>query len=180
MWTGRSNHPGDAATTPPGWLPWPTKRRTVGKLEKTCQLPKISFPRNGFTNAPKNHAVSWISCRPSPALLGGFIASCCACCSSTRTGRRRASSRFLTMGMRNHTPLGLLTTALLSLTLSRARQVSWYRGLKRSGPYKPKTHARMSSRGGRCLNFNIATRISSWSDLLCLSLCALLFAVHRS
>ena len=40
-------------------------------------------------------------------------------------GRRRASLRFLTMGTRNHTHLGLLTAALLSLTLSRARQVSW-------------------------------------------------------
>ena len=43
-------------------------------------------------------AVSLISCRPSPALLGGL---------------------FLTMDMRNHTPLGLLTAALLSLTQTK-------------------------------------------------------------
>ena len=49
-----------------------------------------------------------VSCRPSPALLSGFIASCCVCCSYTRTGRRRTSLRFLTMGTRNHTHLGLL------------------------------------------------------------------------
>ena len=69
--------------------------------------------------------LDFLLCQPSPALLGGFIASCCACCSYTRTGRRRASLRFLTMGTRNHTHLGLLTAALLSSTLSRARHVSW-------------------------------------------------------
>ena len=35
--------------------------------------------------------------------------------------------------------LGLLTVALLSLTLSRARQVSWQRGLRRSGPTSTST-----------------------------------------
>ena len=60
-------------------------------------------------------AVSWISCWPSPALPGGFIASCCACCFYTRTGRRHASLRFLTMGMRNHTLLGLLTVRLCGM-----------------------------------------------------------------
>ena len=55
----------------------------------------------------------------------GSIASCCACCFYTRTGRRQASWRFGMMGMRIQTPFGLLTVALLSSTLSRARQVSW-------------------------------------------------------
>ena len=57
---------------------------------------------------------------PSPAPLGESTTSCCDCFSYTRAGRRRASSRLLTMGMRNHTHLRLLTAALLSLTLSRA------------------------------------------------------------
>ena len=51
---------------------------------------------------------------PSPALQAAFIASFCACCFCTRTGRRHASSRFWTTSKRNQTPLGLLTAALLS------------------------------------------------------------------
>ena len=60
----------------------------------------------------------WTSYRPSPALPGAFIASCCARCFCTRTGRRHASLRFWAMGTRNHTHLGLLTPALLSSTFS--------------------------------------------------------------
>ena len=81
---------------------------------------------------PGTIAVSWISCRPSPALQAAFIASCCACCSYTRTGRRHASLRFSTTSTRNHTHLGSLIAALLS-SLSRARQVSLSRGLRCSG-----------------------------------------------
>ena len=54
---------------------------------------------------------------PSPALQAAFIASFCACCFCTRTGRRHASSRFWTTSKRNQTPLGLLTAALLSSKL---------------------------------------------------------------
>ena len=39
----------------------------------------------------RRQAVTRNSCRPSPALPGGFIASCCACCFYTRTGRRSLS-----------------------------------------------------------------------------------------
>ena len=60
----------------------------------------------------------WRQKHPSSKRADSFIASCCACCFYTRTGRRHVSLRFLTMGMRNHTLLGLLTAALLSSTLS--------------------------------------------------------------
>ena len=108
------------------------------KSQRSVSSPGVRETKRKET-AGHQLAVSSISSRPSPALLGGFTPNCCGCCSSTRTGRRRASLRFLTMGTRNHTHLGLLTAALLSLTLSRARQVSWWRGLRRSGPTSTST-----------------------------------------
>ena len=46
------------------------------------------------------------------------------------------------------THLGLLTTALLSSTLSRARQASRWRGLRRSGPTSTSTAVRSRPRNG--------------------------------
>ena len=98
----------DAATTPAtqqpprrGGSPGPPSTAPLGNRTRRVNFPKFHSRGTGSPMHPKTIAVSWISCRPSPALLGGFIASCCAYCSSTRTGRRRASSRFLTTGMRN-------------------------------------------------------------------------------
>ena len=92
-------------------------REKVGFIERTALTRRRQARLQSTGSSIGTIAVSWISYRPSPALLGGFIASCCACCSYTRTGRRRASLRFLTMGTRNHTHLGLLTAAQLSVTL---------------------------------------------------------------
>ena len=51
--------------------------------------------------------------------------------------------------------------ALLSLTLSRARQVSWWRGLRRSGPTSTSTAARSRPRNGGELLAKPAPHISS-------------------
>ena len=95
-------------------------------------------------------AVSWISCRPSPALLGGFIASCCGCCSSTRTGRnhrrpkRQAQAR---LRVPHHFGFGSMLPRIGSIDRECFHLVSCcVSGRAARTPHKPR-ESRQSQRG---------------------------------
>ena len=90
-------------------------RRGTGTGRKNCftlATRKGSLTRKRHARLPSTRscigtiAVTWTSCWPLPALQAEFIASCCACCFCTRTGRRHASFRFSQFHLHLHCRAG--------------------------------------------------------------------------